>query len=102
MMYFSIMYLKALFSGKCRVATFMFTKKWLGSQMNKHVLLQVGLLGKLLIALSAGIFLMFLMNLPDMTVQGIFGTEDEFTFYAMQLPGPFMDLLNVLPQSFWI
>ena len=101
-MYFSVMYLKALFGGKCCVATFMFTKKWLGSQMNKHVLLQVGLLGKLLIALSAGIFLMFLMNLPDMTVQGIFGTEDEFTFYAMQLPRPFMDLLNVLPQSFWI
>jgi hypothetical protein len=42
--------LRALFGGKRSMATFMFAKKWFGSQMNKHVLLQVGLLGKLLIA----------------------------------------------------
>ena len=66
--------------------------------MNKHMLFQIGLLCKMLIALRTDKILMLLMNLKDMSIQGIFGAKDEFAFSAMQGHRTFMDLLYMLFQ----
>ena len=56
----------------------------------------------MLVAMSANIFLLLLMNFAHMSVEGIFGTEDELAFDAMKLPRSFVNLFDVLPQCFGI
>ena len=63
------------------------------------MLLQIRLLSKVFITLATRVFLVFLMNFTNVSIQSIFGAENKLTFHAMKLSGSFVNLFNVLPQS---
>ncbi len=97
------MNLEALLGCKCGLAAVaVLTQEWLGTQVDEHMLLQVGLLSKLLAAVHANVLLVLLMNLAHMPVEGVLGAEDELALEAVQLARPLVHLLDMLPQGFWI
>ena len=96
---FSVVDLQALLGGKSGLAAFVIAQKRLSSYVNQHVLFQVGLLGEKLPTMDAHELLLLLVDLPDVPVQGVLGTEDELAAETMQLTGSFVNLANVLPQG---
>ena len=87
---------QTLFGSKGRFAAFMLAQKWFSANVDEHVLFQIGMLSKLFLAKAASVFGLFLMDFTYMSVEGVFGAEDEFAFYAMKLARSLMDLFHVL------
>lgn len=82
---FAVMHLKALFGCEGGLAAFLLAVERLGPQMNEHMLLEVGLLRELFAAVHTDVFLLLLVNFANVSVERIFGAENELTLDTVKL-----------------
>ena len=93
-----VVHLQTLLRGEGRGAARVLALERLHAPVNEHVLFQVGLLCELLLAFGAHVFLLLVVHLLDVPVEGVLGAQDHFAAHAMQLLGLFVDLADVLLQ----
>lgn len=93
---FAVMHLQALLRGERRFAHGVLAMERFYAQMNEHVLLQVGLLGKVFVTPGANVLLLTMVDFLYVSVECILGAEDHFALGTMQLLGPLVHLLDML------